>query len=730
MKKLTTLIKVLSLFCLLFTANGLKSQTLCTASFVYTTNPGGSVTFSATSPGTGSTTSHYWSCNSPGVLANFTVGANPTFTFQTNGVFTVSMTMVIPSPSCTSTAVQVVTITNVPCNLVANFNFNQNTGNSNVFFNNTTTGASPGASYLWNFGDNTTSTLMNPSAHTYSTYGSYLVTLTVNNNYTNTCASTKTMLVNYNTCTGGVAFSYSNTGNGNVSLFASSPQASTTSVFTWYFPSNNNTYSVVGTGSTSATFSANGTYFTQLLMTSPNCSAATQGTVVITNTIGICNLNADFVFNQNSGSPNTFFMNSTTGASPGASYLWNFGDNTTSTLQSPTHNYANYGQYLVTLTVNNNFANTCISTKTLLVNYNTCVGGVAFTYSNVSNGVVFLFPSSPQASTNSVYNWRFYNGTTNSVAVTAGSAIATYSANGSYNLQLIMTSPSCSASTQGTVVVSNATGCNLNANFLYINGNFINTSSGTNANTTYLWNFGDNTTGTGFSPAHTYSASGVYTVTMVANNNTTPTCVSTKIGTISINITCQANANFSISPTGVPQVWTVLVPAQGSVTAALWNWGDGTTTNTLFTTHNYASAGNYSICLSLTLACGSSASFCNTYAIFKGSGNQNDQIIQLIVVDPSNPTAIKNITQEVSSLDLTMFQNPNNGLIQYKINGAMEDVKILVADITGKTIFQQIVSQSNEQNQKINLSDAPAGLYLIRAECEGKSITKKLIIEK
>ena len=728
MKKLTTLIKVLSLFCLLFTANGLKSQTLCTASFVYTTNPGGSVTFSATSPGTGSTTSHYWSCNSPGVLANFTVGANPTFTFLTNGVFTVSMTMVIPSPSCNSTAVQVVTITNVPCNLVANFNFNQNTGNSNVFFNNTTSGASPGASYLWNFGDNTTSTLMNPSAHTYSAYGSYLVTLTVNNNYTNTCASTKTMLVNYNTCTGGVAFSYSNTGNGNVSLFASSPQASTTSVFTWYFPSNNNTYSVVGTGSTSATFSANGTYFTQLLMTSPNCSAATQGTVVITNTLGICNLNADFIFYQNSGSP--FFMNSTTGASPGASYLWNFGDNTTSTLQSPTHNYASYGQYLVTLTVNNNFANTCISTKTLLVIYNTCVGGVAFTYSNVSNGVVFLFPSSPQASTNSVYNWQFYNGTTNSVAVTAGSTTATYSANGSYNLQLIMTSPSCSASTQGTVVVSNATGCILNANFLYVNGNFINTSSGTNANTTYLWNFGDNTTGTGFAPAHTYSASGIYTVTLIANNNTTPTCVSTKIGTVSINITCQANANFSISPTGVPQVWTVLVPAQGSVNAALWNWGDGTTTNTLFTTHNYASAGNYSICLSLTLACGSSASFCNTYAIFKGSGNQNDQIIQLIVVDPSNPTAIKNITQEVSSLDLTVFQNPNNGLIQYKINGAMEDVKILIADITGKTIFQHVVSQSNEQNQKINLSDAPAGLYLIRAECEGKSITKKLIIEK
>jgi PKD repeat protein len=358
----------------------------------------------------------------------------------------------------------------------------------------------------------------------------------------------------------------------------------------------------------------------------------------------------------------------------------------------------------------------------IISNGSPCALNAFFSYSNGN-----FVNTSTGTNANTTYFWNFGDNTTG----TGFSPAHTYSASGNYTVTLVAnnnTSPACTSTFINVINVSLI--CALNANFSNVNGNFINTSTGTNANTTYLWNFGDNTTGTGFAPAHTYSASGIYTVTLIANNNTTPTCVSTKIGTISITNTCVANANFSVSPTGVPQVWTVLVPAQGSVTAALWNWGDGTTTNTLFTTHNYASAGNYSICLSLTLACGSSASFCNTYAIFKGSGNQNDQIIQLIVVDPANPTAIKNITQEVSSLDLTVFQNPNNGLIQYKINGANEDVRILVADITGKTIFQQIVSPTNEQNQKINLSDAPAGLYLMRVEAGGKSITKKLIIEK
>ncbi len=48
--------------------------------------------------------------------------------------------------------------------------------------------------------------------------------------------------------------------------------------------------------------------------------------------------------------------------------------------------------------------------------------------------------------------------------------------------------------------------------------NFTNTSNINNQPSTYLWNFGDMTTSTVFSPSHTYSSPGSYTVTLTISN--------------------------------------------------------------------------------------------------------------------------------------------------------------------------------------------------------------------
>ena len=58
----------------------------------------------------------------------------------------------------------------------------------NVTFNNTSCPNSLTPSYLWSFGDGTTSTLQNPPPHQYTSPGNYSVTLTV----TNSCASAST----------------------------------------------------------------------------------------------------------------------------------------------------------------------------------------------------------------------------------------------------------------------------------------------------------------------------------------------------------------------------------------------------------------------------------------------------------------------------------------------------------------------------------------------------------
>lgn len=57
--------------------------------------------------------------------------------------------------------------------------------NAPVTFNNTSCENANNATYLWNFGDGTTSTAENPPAHSYATAGTYTVTLQVSNS----CAS-------------------------------------------------------------------------------------------------------------------------------------------------------------------------------------------------------------------------------------------------------------------------------------------------------------------------------------------------------------------------------------------------------------------------------------------------------------------------------------------------------------------------------------------------------------
>ena len=89
-----------------------------------------------------------------------------------------------------------------------------------------------------------------------------------------------------------------------------------------------------------------------------------------------CSSNASVVVNVNT-IPSAAFASVGTGLSvaftdqsAGAvtSYLWDFGDGNTSTLQNPTHTYANFGTYNVCLTVDNNGCTdmACVSTDVLV----------------------------------------------------------------------------------------------------------------------------------------------------------------------------------------------------------------------------------------------------------------------------------------------------------------------------------------------------------------------------
>lgn len=116
----------------------------------------------------------------------------------------------------------------------------------------------------------------------------------------------------------------------------------------------------------------------------------------LNSTPGIFDNSPDFSFTNTSGCGGTFnFTNTSTATSGIASYLWNFGDGSTSTAANPTHAYLTSGTYYVILTVTDN--NGCKSDIRKAVVFNNIppvltTGGILLTPSctDANNGTITI----------------------------------------------------------------------------------------------------------------------------------------------------------------------------------------------------------------------------------------------------------------------------------------------------------------------------------------------------
>lgn len=233
---------------------------------------------------------------------------------------------------------------------VANFSTNVTSvyeGNTVTFTDLST--ESP-TSWSWTFGDSGTSTSQNPS-HVYSTAGVYTVTLTATNAY-GVDAEVKT---NYITVTVPVVtpvadFTVDDTTiyEGQTVYFTDQTLNTPTS-WSWNF----------GDGGTSTsqnpyhTYATAGSYTVNLTATNSSGSdTETKTNYIIVSAIIIAPV-AQFTVNDTTiieGESVSFTDQSTN--SP-VSWLWSFGDSTTSTSQNPSHIYSTSGTYTVTLTATN-----------------------------------------------------------------------------------------------------------------------------------------------------------------------------------------------------------------------------------------------------------------------------------------------------------------------------------------------------------------------------------------
>ena len=219
---------------------------------------------------------------------------------------------------------------------------------------------------------------------------------------------------------------------------------------------------------------------------------------------------ANFVAVQDSVNPSLMYFFGSMNMPSGTTYSWTFGDNTTSTLPDPQHQYNAYGYYLVCLTINVNgcTASYCDSVAVLAVQ--PCTAYFTWQANTMFNPYQILFYNQSPAGNTS--QWYFGDGSTSSVL----NPNHIYASAGTYVVCLTSTGQGCTATYCDTITVGANSGCNAGF-YVYPDSTVahmyyaVNQCSGVQP-MVYTWSWGDGSTSTGANPSHTYAASGYYTI--------------------------------------------------------------------------------------------------------------------------------------------------------------------------------------------------------------------------
>jgi PKD repeat protein len=282
---------------------------------------------------------------------NISTLSSPMHLYLDSGFFEVSL-IAINVFGCTDTAFSNVVVYPKP---VANFDFTPPFScNSPVYVQMQNLSTNPTGS-LWNFGVQGTSTFIDPSI-TYLTPGSYPIELQVINPFG--CRDTIVKIYDvYPTPEALPIIAQPIACVGEPIPFSHASQNGV--YYQWSFGNGDTT----NTQNPFYAFTSPGVYSVQLVVTGPG---GCTDTAMVQNAISVLTTPAaSFNYVKD---PDTYnyglvhFSNSSTG---GSSYLWDFGDGTTSPLISPSHQYQNYGEYIVTLIVTN--ANGCADTAIQII---------------------------------------------------------------------------------------------------------------------------------------------------------------------------------------------------------------------------------------------------------------------------------------------------------------------------------------------------------------------------
>jgi len=500
-------------------------------------------------------------------------------------------------------------------------NFKVNPGVTNI-------GAT--AIWLWNFGDGTTSAVMNPT-HLFPAIGEYDVSLTA----TDTLGHVKSVIHHVIVAQYPVSFFGSSIPNCSNELVNFNDLSHTLygyiAEWIWNYGdgSANDTIQFPDQPNVSHLFNAAGTFNVTLSITNSFGCTTEKTLPVEVIEAPIANFqNVDYCSGLE-----TKFRDASYANGPGntVQYWWNFGDPSTgmdnySDKKDATHIFSAQGTYQVMHVVRN--FNNCTDTivkKVIILDQIPVdfVHGFTCLDSKTSFG-----PDTTAMNTANVTNWEwdFGDGTTNNQQFTSH----VYTQPGLYIVKLtVIDIAGCTASKTHNVIVNQLPVALFNTSQLPCANAPVHFDDVSNTYAGHIakwnWDFGDGNSKQILNPTnpdtdHTYSASGIYTVKLSITSNDGCTAISQQ--TIVINPAPVANFDYTNSCQSTPVQFNDLSQASGAgmLTSWSWNFGDGTSgkqnTSVLQNpTHTYAKTGTYNISLTVVTTNGCSSVLVKTVKI-------------------------------------------------------------------------------------------------------------------
>ncbi|GIV34383.1 MAG: hypothetical protein KatS3mg031_1918 [Chitinophagales bacterium] len=297
----------------------------------------------------------------------------------------------------------------------------------------------------------------------------------------------------------------------------------------------------------------------------------------------------------------SFTDSSIAGSAPITTWIWDFGDGTTSTNQNPVHTYVNAGDYHISLTLidangcqkNRTFTNFITASQVPLVNFGSDKNASCVPPLTVN------FADSTQPSSGMQYFWDFGDGNTS----TDQNPVHTYTTLGNFTVKLRVESASGCADSLSRFnfiaiedLVATFTADKVEA----CAGETIHFSDLSSSNpNTWAWDFGDGNTAAVKNPTHTFASPGVYTVSLIAANS--GACRDTLVLNDYITVSSSPIADFSADATqSCAAPFTVqFSDLSSNAVSWLWDFGDGNTSTDQNPSHTYTYIDTFTVTLTV-----------------------------------------------------------------------------------------------------------------------------------